>query len=326
MGFWEGRNVVVPGGCGAIGSYAVEQLVDAGASLAVIDNFDTGRHENIASVAGAVELIEGDVRDMDIARRAFHGKDTVLNFAAQAPGVGHSHKNHASLLGDNAMICSSVLEAARLEKVERVLTISSSCVYPDDAPVPTPEMPLCTGGPEHVNAGYGWAKRYNELLSEYYARHFGMQIALGRPFNAYGARDLAKGERSHVIPALIEKLLSPSSELVVWGSGTQTRSFIHARDVANGLLLLAEKHAVCDPVNVGHDHETSMRELVELLMEISGIRKSIVFDRSKPEGCLRKSADMTKFREVVAPFEPATDLRQGLKEMIEAHRQLFATQ
>jgi len=108
--------------------------------------------------------------------------------------------------------------------------------------------------------------------------------------------------------------------LVVWGSGRQTRSFVHARDVAEGLLLLAEHHAVCDPVNVGHDCETSIRDLVALLMELSGRHKEVVFDTSKPEGCARKSADMKKFRRVTGGFQPRTDLREGLNEMIEAHR------
>ncbi|MCK4375779.1 MAG: NAD-dependent epimerase/dehydratase family protein, partial [Candidatus Brocadiae bacterium] len=135
-------------------------------------------------------------------------------------------------------------------------------------------------------------------------------------------RDLASGERSHVIPALIERLLSDAPELVVWGSGEQTRSFVHARDVATGLRLVTERYAVCDPVNVGHDRETSIKELVSLLMNLSGLRKEVVFDTSKPEGCQRKSADMTKFRKVTGGFQPGTELRQGLLEMIEAHRSL----
>ncbi len=321
--FWRDKPVAVVGGAGFIGSYLVEQLVSAAAQVTVVDNLETGRMCNLDDVRDSISFREGDITSLNFCREVFSGQDIVMNLAAQAPGVGLSHVNHVLLLGRNIQIGSVVLEAARQESVGRVLVVSSSCVCPDDAPVPTPELPAFTGEPEQVNFGYGWAKRYQELQAYHYSRAFGMAIAIARPFNAYGGRDLAHGERSHVIPAVIDRLLSSAPELVVWGSGRQTRSFIHARDVATGLALITERYAECDPVNVGHDHETSMAELAELLMEISGVRKKIVFDTSKPEGCLRKSADMRKFREVTGGYEPATDLRDGLREMIEAHQALI---
>jgi nucleoside-diphosphate-sugar epimerase len=316
--FWLGKRVAVPGGAGFIGSHVVEQLVAAGARVTVIDSLESGRLENLAAVWPEITFIQGDVTAVDRCRTWFARQDAVLNLAGRAPGVGYSHLHHESQLAQNLLIGSGVLEGARQAGVPRVLVVSSSCVYPDDAPVPTPELPLFTGEPERVNAGYGWAKRYQELQAHYYAEHFGMEIALARPFNAYGARDLDLGERAHVIPALFGRLLSEAPELVVWGSGLQTRSFIHARDVAAALLLLTEHYAVCDPVNVGHDHEISLLALVALLMEISGINKPVVFDLSKPEGCLRKAADMTKLRRVTGGFTPQTDLRAGLEEMLAA--------
>jgi len=316
------REVVVPGGAGFIGSYLVEQLVAEGARVTVVDNLESGRLANLEGVLDRIEFVEADVADLALCRDLFRDKDVVMNLAARAPGVGHSHTHHPELLGRNLQIGSAVLEAARQAGVPRVLVVSSSCVYPEDAPVPTPELPAFTGEPEQVNSGYGWAKRYLELQAHHYAERFGMEIAIARPFNAYGARDLGSGERAHVIPALIERLLSDEPELVVWGSGDQTRSFIHARDVAAGLRLLTERYAVCDPVNVGHDRETAVRDLVEMLMDLAGLRKRVVFDTSKPEGCLRKAADMTKFRRVTGGFEPTTDLRTGLLEMIEARRAL----
>jgi nucleoside-diphosphate-sugar epimerase len=324
MGFWEGKQVAVPGGAGFIGSYLVEQLVAERAAVTVIDSLESGRLSNLASVAGQIEFHRADVADLELCCDLFAGKHVVMNMAASAPGVGHSHLHHTELLGRNLQIGSTVLEAARRTRVPRFLVVSSSCVYPDDAPVPTPELPAFTGEPERVNAGYGWAKRYLELQAHHYAERFGMQIAIARPFNAYGARDLASGGRSHVIPALIERLLSDAPELVVWGTGRQTRSFIHAHDVAAGLRLVTEHHAVCDPVNVGHDRETSVKELMGLLMEVSGVHKSAVFDLSKPEGCKRKSADMTKFRAVTKGFIPETSLAEGLAEMVRAHRALRA--
>lgn len=324
MGFWQGKGVVVPGGAGFLGSYVVEQLVAAGARVTVIDNLESGRLENLKAVWNEIVFIQGDVTGVADCRRWFADQNAVLNLAGRAPGVGYSHLNHEVQLGRNLLIGGGVLEGARQAGVRRILVVSSSCVYPEDAPVPTPELPLFTGEPEQVNAGYGWAKRYQELQAHHYAQYFGMEIALARPFNAYGGRDLTLGERSHVIPALIERLLSDTPELVVWGSGRQTRSFIHARDVAAALLLLTEHYAVCDPVNVGHEQEISLKDLVALLMELSGIRKPVVFDASKPEGCRRKAADITKLRRVTAGFTPQTDLRDGLREMLAAHEQYHA--
>lgn len=320
MSFWLGKRVAVPGGAGFIGSYLVEQLVPAGARVTVIDNLESGRLSNLDRVKNDIDFIEADVADISTCRRLFQGQDLVLNLAARAPGVGFSHVHHDNLLARNLQIGTAVLEGARQAGVRRALVVSSSCVYPDEAPVPTPELPVFAGEPERVNSGYGWAKRYLELQAGYYAANYAMEIALARPFNAYGGRDLEVGERAHVIPALIQRLLSDAPEVVVWGSGRQTRSFIHGRDVATGLRLLTEHYAVGDPVNVGHDRETSIKDLVELLMEVSGVRKPVVFDTSKPEGCRRKAADMTKLRQVTGGFEPETDLRDGLGEMVEALR------
>jgi GDP-L-fucose synthase len=319
VAFWQDKYLTVTGGAGFIGSYVVEQLVAAGAKVTVIDNLESGRLQNLETVWKEITFIQGDVTVTEHCRTWFAGQEVVLNLAGRAPGVGFSHLNHESQLGRNLLIGSSVLEGARQAGVHRVLVVSSSCVYPDDAPVPTPELPLFTGEPERVNAGYGWAKRYQELQAHYYADHFGMEIALARPFNSYGVRDMTLDERSHVIPALIKRLLSDAPELTVWGSGRQTRSFIHANDVAAGLLLLTEHYAICDPVNVGHDREICIKDLVALLMDLSGIRKPVVFDISKPEGCLRKAADMTKLRRVTGGFTPQTDLRTGLEEMLAAH-------
>jgi len=320
VGFWTGKNVAVPGGAGFIGSYVVDNLAARGASVTVVDNLETGRLENLRSVLPAIRFLEGDVTDLELCCELFEGTDVVMNLAAAAPGVGVSHRQHVELLGRNLLISSSVLEAARRRKVRRCLVVSSSCVYPDDAPVPTPELPTFTGEPERVNSGYGWAKRYIELQAQHYAAQFGLEIALARPFNAYGARDVAAGERSHVIPALIERLLSDEPQMTLWGDGCQTRSFIHGRDVAEALCLLTERYAVCDPVNVGHDRETRLRDLAGMLMELTGIRKEVVYDTSKPTGCLRKSADIVKLRQVTGAFEPRMDFREGLREMIEAHR------
>jgi nucleoside-diphosphate-sugar epimerase len=125
------------------------------------------------------------------------------------------------------------------------------------------------------------------------------------------------------MPALIEKILSGNDPVVVWGSGNQTRSFVHGKDFAMGLKLITEHYAVADPVNVGHDRETSIRELAQRILKITGSNSELVFDTTKPEGATRKSADVTKLREVTGGFTPQITLDEGLEEMINYFRDTF---
>jgi GDP-L-fucose synthase len=239
-----------------------------------------------------------------------------MNLASPAFGLAYSMCHHGEMLTDVTMIGLNVLEAARRQGVKRFLVVSSSCVYPDDADVPTKEDQALRGCPETVNLGYGWGKRMVELQGQYYAREYGMQVAIARPFNAYGPRESFEKEKSHVMPALIQKVLNGDKRVIVWGSGNQTRSFVHGKDFALGLKLLTEHYAKADPVNVGHDRETTIRELLDGILRITGKNPEIIFDTTKPEGAKRKSADVTKLRDVTGGFTPQITLDEGLNEMI----------
>jgi nucleoside-diphosphate-sugar epimerase len=198
----RGRRVLVGGGCGFFGSYLVPALVAAGARVRVADSMENGRREALAEVAGEVEIVEADLRDRTTCDRVMAGQELFVNLAAKASGVGFSRTHHAEMLADN-LLCGIVpLQAAQRHGVPHVVTTSSSCVYSDDAPVPTPELDAFVGAPEQVNQGYGWAKRIQELASGYFAQDYGMRITILRPLNLYGANYPWRGiERAHVIPA-----------------------------------------------------------------------------------------------------------------------------
>lgn len=321
MSFWKNKKTVVAGGAGFIGSYLVEQLVEEGASVTVVDNMEKGNLDNLASVLGEIKVVQADLRDRSACEEACDGAEIVMNLAARAYGLEYSNAHHGEMLTANALVGLNLLEAARLQGVERVLVVSSSCVYSDDALVPTPENQAFTRSPEEANQGYGWAKRMLELQAAYYAQEYGMQIAIARPFNAYGPRDSWAGAKSHVIPAMIKKLMSDGEEIIVWGSGNQQRSFIHGRDVASAMRMLTERYAVGEPVNIGDDQDISIRELVFRLMAILDVKKRVVFDTARPEGCPRKSADMEKLRKIVGSAWPGVSLDHGLKEMVDWYRQ-----
>lgn len=314
--FWSSKRVLVAGGAGFLGSYLTELLVEEGAQVLVVDNLARGRPGNLEQVRDKISFVQTDLRHLDQCKRLCAGRDVVLNLAAPAFGVEYSSAHHGEMLTDTVLIGFCLLEAARLQGVRRFLVVSSSCVYPDDAGVPTKEEEGFRGLPESANIGYGWGKRLVELQGQFFAKEFGMEVAIARPFNAYGPREPLEDAKAHVIPALIRKILDGDDPVVVWGSGNQTRSFVHCRDVALGLKLVAEHYAVADPVNVGHDHEITINELVDRILKATSRRPQVIFDASKPEGASRKSADVTKLRRVTGGFSPRITLDEGLPETI----------
>ncbi len=314
--YWNNKKVLVAGGAGFIGSYLVELLVDEGARVTVADNLSRGRLENLSGVINQICFHNVDLRYLSHCENVCSGQDMVLNLAAPAFGVEYSMNHHGEMLTDVISIGFNLLEAARRHDIRRFLVVSSSCVYPDDAEVPTKEDEALRGVPETVNIGYGWGKRMIELQGQYYAREYSMEIAIARPFNGYGPRESFEHEKAHVMPTLIQKILRGDDPVIAWGSGNQTRSFVHGKDLALGLKLVTELYAVADPVNVGHDRETTIRELVERILRITDKKPQVVFDTTKPEGAVRKAADVSKLRTVTNGFTPQITLDEGLQEMI----------
>ena len=315
MSYWKNRRILVTGGAGFIGSYLVEQLVHAGGIVRVADNLQTGRLENLATVQNDVEFLPLDLRDMSQALQACNKQEFVLNLAAKITGIGYSQAHQAEMFETNMLLQQNPLHAAHRCGVEKFCQVSSACIYPADALVPTPETEGHRGEPEPANSGYGWAKRMGEILAEYYARQSSMKVVVARPFNAYGARDHFDPTIAHVIPALIKKIIAGPDTVEVWGSGNQTRVFVHAIDFAAGIRLVTEKHEQPDPVNIGHDSEITIRELVEKIQNLANLHKPVFFNTSKPEGYARRAADTTKLKRITG-FVPAVSLERGLDEMI----------
>ena len=319
--FWRGRAVLVGGGCGFVGSYLVPELVTASARVTVVDNLESGELENLDDVRRDIRFVEADLRDRSSAADLTAGQEVVLNLAATVSGVGYSHRHHGEMLTQNLLSALVPLDAARVNGVARYLVVSSCCVYPRDAPVPTPESTPLTGEPEAANEGYAWAKRIYELAGEYYGRDYGMAITILRPFNIYGGRyRWRSAEKAHVIPALVQRIVDGEDPLVVWGSGRQCRNFLHGLDVARLMLRCVARGVTGPAVNLGDETQTSVAELVELICQAAGRRPRVVYDTTRPEGTLAKAADGTRLREVTGGYEPVMSMRDGMAEMVEAYR------
>lgn len=319
INFWQGKKVLVTGGAGFVGSHAVEMLVEQGAKVRVTTSHELNERgkQNLAQVLDDIEVVVADLRHLNDALKATKDQDYVINAAAKVAGV-HWNMNHpATMFRENMLIGTNVLEAAKENKVERFLVVSSACVYRRRCTIPTPESEGFKDEPEPTNVGYGWAKRMSEFLGKAYHDEYGMIVAIARPYNAYGPRDNFDPERSHVVPGIIHRLLSGENPFHVWGDGEQSRSFLYVKDFARGLLEIIEKYPEADPLNLGANEEVKIKDLVKLIMEIAG--KSdvpVIFDPSKPAGQPRRCCDTTKAEQKIG-WQPEYNLRQGLQETID---------
>lgn len=318
--FWKNKKVLVTGGAGFTGSHLVEMLVDLGAVVTVVDNLENGRLDYLKAVKDKITFFQEDLRDFKKAKEVCEGQEIVLHLAAKVAGVDFNRQHLGTMFRDNVMINTNVLEVAREAGVERFLVVSSACVYPRHCTIPTPETEGFKDSPEPTNEGYGWAKRMAEIQAKLYAQEFGMKVGIARPYNTYGPRDHFEPDKSHVIPALIKRIFDEENPLTVWGTGEQSRSFVYVTDVTKGLLEVIEKYPFTDPLNIGTDEEIKIKDLVKLIMSLSGKNSELYFDTSRPTGQPRRNCDNTKAKEKIG-FEAKMSLEEGLRKTIFWYRE-----
>ncbi len=315
MSFWKNKRVLVTGGTGFIGSHLVERLLLEGAVVRTCGRSQVRLFDHLDRAAAEVEFLEGDLAALEFAQRACAGQELVFHLAAKVAGVGYNNAHPGSILFDNATIGLNILEAATRTGVERILLTSSACVYRRHCTVPTPESEGFLDDPEPTNLGYGWAKRFLEIQARCYATEYPLKIALPRPYNAYGPRDDFEWETSHVIPALIRKVVEGQNPIKVWGDGLQTRSFLYVTDFVEGLLLTLERYAECQPINIGSEEEVTVADLIRLIIQQAGSQAHIEFDLTKPGGQPRRIGDYSLARERLG-FEAKVPLAEGLRRTI----------
>jgi GDP-L-fucose synthase len=269
----------------------------------------------LGSTAAEVEFLAGDLAALDFAERVCQGQEAVFHLAANVAGVGYNSTHPGSILFDNATIGLNILEAATRQGVERIGLTSSACIYRRHATIPTPESEGFLEDPEPSNLGYGWAKRFMEVQARCYVQQYPIKVALPRPYNGYGPRDDFAWETSHVIPALIRKVVEGQNPIPVWGDGSQTRSFLYVSDFVEGLLLTLEHYPRCDPVNIGSSEEVTIAELIALIIKLTGSQARIEFDLSKPGGQPRRIGDYSQARRLLG-FEAKVPLAEGLERTI----------
>ncbi len=317
MSFWKDKRVVVTGGHGFIGSHLVDRLLAEGATVRIVDRASQlPPRKGAPEFASRAEFQEADLCDPQSCNKICRGADIVMHLAAKIRGVGYNVKHHGEMFFSNALINLHMLEAARLAGVDRFLAVSTVGVYPKDCVVPTPEEDGFKGEPEASGYGYGWSKRLAEVQARCYSQQYGMKIAIVRPYNVYGPRMSFDPEIAPVVSAQIMKVLDANGVLRVWGDGEQTRSFTYVSDVVEGMMLAVEKYPQADPLNIGTSEEIKIKDLIALIVSLTGRRLRIEYDLSKPCGAARRCPDISKPMRLIG-YQPKVRLAEGLRETID---------
>jgi GDP-L-fucose synthase len=296
-------RALVTGGGGFLGSHLVERLEREGHDVVVARRRDY------------------DLTRWDDAERMFADArpELVFHLAAEVGGIGANRANPGRYWYANLMMGAHVLELSRVNDVRKVVVAGTVCAYPKFTPVPFLEENLWDGYPEETNAPYGVAKKSVLVGAQAYRDQYGLDAIFLLPANLYGPRDNFDLDTSHVIPALIRKMLEGTTEVVLWGDGSPSREFLYVDDCAEGLLLAAERYDAPEPVNLGTGVETSIRDLAETIADLTGFDGEIVWDASMPNGQPRRSLDASKAERLFG-FRARTKLREGLERTIEWYR------
>lgn len=300
-------TIVVAGHTGLVGS-AIYSLLEArgdsviGINRTVVDLLDRKK---------TFEFIQ-DLRPF-----------AVIDSAAIVGGIGANNTYPVDFLSENLQIQTNLMDAAHASDVERFVFLGSSCIYPRECPQPMREEHLMTGPLERTNSAYAVAKIAGIELINSYRKQFNHRWISLMPTNIYGPRDNFHLEKAHVLPALINKFVSASEqglkEVILWGTGSAKREFLHSQDLASATIFALENYDENLHLNVGTGSDVSIKELAGLIAELAGYGEKIVWDTSKPDGTPRKLLDVSRINKL--GWSAEVTLKDGIDGVIKWFRE-----
>jgi len=304
MNFCEGKRILVTGGAGFLGKRVADKLRAASPSSIFIPR----RSE--------YDLVE----QKDVARVYEDARpDIVVHIAAEVGGIGANRANPGRFFYNNLMMSTQLMEYGRRFGVEKFVAIGTICAYPKFTPIPFKEENLWDGYPEETNAPYGMAKKMLLVQAQAYRQQYGFNAIYLLPVNLYGPEDNFDPETSHVIPAMIKKCVDAvnknSSEIVLWGTGTPSREFLYVDDAAQAIVLATERYNGADPVNIGSGMEITIKDLAQLIANLTNFKGRLVWDPGQPDGQPRRALDVSR-AETFFGFRARTPFEEGLRRTI----------
>ena len=299
------ESILITGGHGFLGSAVRRQLDDQGRTNVI-----------------APRSLEYDLREPSQIRAMLevHKPSQVIHLAATVGGIGANMAHPGKFFYENAVMGIHLIEEARRAGVEKFVVVGTVCAYPKFTPIPFREDDLWNGYPEETNAPYGIAKKALLVQAQAYRQEYGFNAIYLIVVNLYGPGDNFDPESSHVIPALIKKFVeardSGAEVVVVWGTGSASREFLYVDDAAQAIVLALDRYDGSDPVNIGSSSEITIRDLVELIANLTGFEGRIEWDTSKPDGQPRRKLDVSKAQNFFE-FTSSTAFESGLKATID---------
>ncbi len=315
--FWDDRSTLVTGGASFIGSHLVDALLERGSTVRIVDDLSSGTLENIRDhiEGGRIEVIEADLREPGVCRKACAGMDVVFHLAADHGGRGYVDLHQAGP-ASNLFLDGLVFSEALKGGVDKVVFASSGCVYPNYVQTDPEEEVYLTEDivkpPHDADNMYGWAKLMGELTLEAYHREYGLKAASCRYFTVYGPR----GVENHAVIAMIAKAFLGHDPIEIWGDGTQIRNWTYIDDIVKGTILAAEKIDDATAVNLGTMERVTVMDAIQMVLEHTGHDAEIKTRPDMPTGPLNRVADNALARKLL-DWEPEVSFKEGLHRTID---------